>query len=61
MKQYAVGRHIGGIALNDYEYLLDENGELILFDSAELAKEYLRARGYTESDMYWLIFEKIEL
>lgn len=56
----AVGRHIGGITLNDLEYLLDENGDIMQFESESKAKEYLKDQGLTEDEIYWLVFEEVE-
>ena len=38
-----IGRPIEGISLNGLEYLLDENGEYMLFDSKEDAKAFLNS------------------
>lgn len=42
--EYAISRHINGISLNGREYCLDEEDNVLLFDSFELAKEYLITR-----------------
>ena len=56
-----VGRHIEGITLNALDYLLDENDHVLLFDSEDEAKGYLKKRGFTDYDIYYLVFEKVEL
>ncbi len=53
-----VGRHINGIPFKPLEYLLDSAGEIIVFQSEEYAKNYLRDRGFTEKSFRWLVFEK---
>ena len=60
MKKIIVGRHIEGIALNDLEYLLDEDGCESEFDSIEKAKEYLGEMGMQEEEMYYLKFIEVE-
>lgn len=55
-----VGRHINGITINPLEYLLDDMGELIVFRSEERAKEYFKGQGWTEEQIYWLVFEETE-
>ncbi len=55
-----VGRHINGITINPMEYLLDDMGELIVFRSEERAKEYFKSQGWTEEQIYWLVFEETE-
>lgn len=41
MKKYAIARFEEGISLNDYEYVLDETSEILLFSTKEKAREYL--------------------
>ena len=53
-----IGRHIEGITINPLEYLLDDNGKIMLFGCEEEAKEFLSSHGITEDEMYWLIFEE---
>ncbi|SEA05578.1 hypothetical protein SAMN04515656_10328 [Eubacterium aggregans] len=55
-----VGRHIEGIALNDLEYLLDADGNELMFDSIEDAKEHLVEIGMPEEEMYYLKFVEVE-
>lgn len=61
MGKIAVGRHIEGITLNPLEYLLDEEGELMTFESEEEANEYLKEKGFSDDDIYWMVFEEVEL
>lgn len=39
--KYVIGRHINGIVLNPLEYILDDNGELRLFNTVGDAKKLL--------------------
>lgn len=39
--KYVIGRPIGGIALNGNEYLLDDNGDVLEFDSEEDCLSYI--------------------
>ena len=55
MKRVAVGRHINGITINPLEYLLDDEGDLMTFESEEKAKEFLAEKGFSEEDMYWMM------
>ena len=56
-----VKRHIDGIALNPYEYLLEEkDGKVMRFNTESDAKEFLLVHGATEEDMYWMVFEEEE-
>lgn len=57
----AVGRHIEGITLNPLEYLLDEEGDLMTFESEEEAKEYLKEKGFSDDDIYWMVFEEVDV
>ena len=45
MNEIIVGRHIEGISLNDLEYLLDENGEIMKFPTEQHAIRYLKEHG----------------
>ena len=35
MKKYAIARFEEGICLNDYEYVIDETSEILLFSTKE--------------------------
>ena len=41
MSGYTISRHPEGITLNKREYILDENNEVMLFDTADKAMDYL--------------------
>ena len=41
MKNYAIARFQNNICLNDYEYILDNANEILLFSTQEKAKDYL--------------------
>lgn len=60
MKGVAVGRHIDGVTINPLEYLLDDEGELMVFGSEEAAKDFLKGKGFTDDDIYWLVFEEVK-
>ena len=60
MKRIAVGRHINGITINPLEYLLDDEGDLMTFESEEKAKEFLAEKGFSKEDMYWMVFEEVD-
>lgn len=55
-----VGRHIEGITINPLEYLLDDEGELVVFESEEQARQHLIKNGYSKDDLYWIVFEEVE-
>lgn len=61
MKKIVVGRHIEGITLNPLEYLLDDEGDLMTFESEEEAKEYLKEKGFSDDDIYWMVFEEVDV
>lgn len=48
---YKIGRPINGISLNGNEYVCDENGKLMLFDSKEQALAMLYDAGYTDKSI----------
>lgn len=53
-----VGRPVNGISLNGLEYLLDDKGEPMQFESEDKAKEYLVEQGMPTSFMDDLVFEE---
>lgn len=55
-----VGRHIEGITINPLEYLLDDEGELVVFEREEQARQHLIKNGYSKDDLYWIVFEEVE-
>ncbi|MDR0476174.1 MAG: hypothetical protein LBH43_21215, partial [Treponema sp.] len=57
-----VGRHINGITLNGYEWLLtEENGDIMYFDTEEQAKSFLLEHGETEEGLEWYKFQSEEV
>lgn len=54
-----VGRAAGGVSLNGLEYLLNEEGEEIAFDTIGEAKDYLRSFGMSEEEIEECVFERI--
>jgi hypothetical protein len=55
-----VGKHINGITINPLEYLLDDDGEVMEFDTEKSAKTYLRDRDFTDDDLFDLVFEQVD-
>lgn len=51
MNGFVVAKHINNIALNDFEYLLDKDGEIMVFESREEAQEFLKSTGYTDEEI----------
>jgi len=56
-----VGRHIDGITLNPLEYLLGINGDPMVFESETQAKLYLKNQGFSDDEIYWMVFEEVEV
>ena len=55
-----VGRHINGITINPLEYLLDDNGDEMLFENEEKAMDFLKENGYADDEMEWFTFQDID-
>jgi hypothetical protein len=53
-----IAQHIHHITLNPYEYVLDENGNLMRFKKISDAKEFLRKHGYKKFNGIKFIREK---
>ncbi|KKL69794.1 hypothetical protein LCGC14_2111350 [marine sediment metagenome] len=47
----SVSRTINGISLNGDEWLLDEDGEVMLFESEEVARNFLSKSGLNEEEI----------
>lgn len=56
MNEIIVARHIEGITINDYEYLLDENGDVMKFRTKEHAISYLKENGVSDEEIYYMNF-----
>ena len=55
-----IGRAAGGVSINGLEYLLDEKGQEMTFDSERAAREYLREHGIPESEIEGMAFIRVE-
>lgn len=56
-----VGRHIEEITLNPLEYILDDNNEIMIFNSIKNAKEFLKKHGFTDEEISYFTFENINM
>lgn len=54
-----VGRHINGITINPLEYVLDENGDTMVWITEDDAREWLSEHGVSNEEMYYLVFEVV--
>ena len=48
--KYRVARAIDGISINGNEFLLDEKGEIMLFNTEQNALDFLNSKGYGFKD-----------
>ena len=51
MTKVVISRPVNGISLNGKEYVLDDKGDIKLFDTRDTALDFLKANGVTENDM----------
>lgn len=58
-KYICIGRHIEGITLNPYEWLMEKGRKVKLFENEVEAKAYLITNGYTDEEMEFLKFEEV--
>lgn len=58
-KYICIGRHIEGITLNPYEWLMEKGRKVKLFENEVEAKVYLRTNGYSDEDLEFLKFEEV--
>ena len=55
-----VGRHINRITINPLlEYLRNDNGDTMEFVNEDAAKVFLKTKGFTDDELYQLVFEKV--
>ena len=61
-RRYIIGRPINGITINGLEYILDDEGDEIIFNSIEEAKEFLLGFdiGEAEIDAQGIVFEEVD-
>ena len=51
-----IARHINGIVLNDYEFVLDSKGDHMQFPSKAHAVQFLKYNGYDDDDLEYIVF-----
>lgn len=56
----AIRRHINGICPNAIEYVLDDDGKIMEFESKEDAIDFLKEHGGSDDEIYDCVFETIE-
>ena len=54
-----IGSHINGITINPLEYILDEDDDVMEFNSKEEAISFLKDHGATEDEIYYYVFEEV--
>lgn len=61
-RRYIIGRPINGITINGLEYILNVDGDEIIFNSIEEAKEFLAGFdiGETEIEAQGIVFEEVD-
>ena len=60
MSSVLVARPVDGITLNSaMEYLLDDDGNKLVFENQAAAEAFLMEHGYTEYDLDQMYFEEI--
>lgn len=51
-----IARHINGISLNGYEYVLDDEGKIMKFVDKKQAVRFLINNGATDEEIHYLRF-----
>ena len=51
---------IGRIVLNPLEYVCNEDGSFMVFETEDKARDFLRENGLTDEDMEYLVFEEYD-
>jgi len=55
-----VGRHVNGITINPLEYVLDEDGDVMEFNTKKEAVEFLMDNGITDEEIQYLVFKEVQ-
>ena len=56
MSKVIAGRSINGITINGLEWLLTDDGDVMIFDSEEQATEFLKDHGVTDDTLESVVF-----
>ena len=56
MAKVMVGRHMNGITLNPLEFVLNDDGDVMMFDTVQEAKDFLTSHEVAENEMKYLYF-----
>lgn len=59
MNGIIIGRFINGITINPLEYVLDNSGNLMIFETEKKAKDFLKKHGLNDIEIETLIFEEV--
>jgi|TARA_R110000744_G_scaffold63081_10_gene129920 hypothetical protein len=51
-----ISQHIEGISINGFEHCLDDDGEVMTFESNDDAIQFLLKKGYEWQDIGWSVF-----
>lgn len=60
-KKIAIGRPILGISLNGLEYALDEQGDILTFETEEQTLQFLRDNGCPEEELDYYTLEEVDV
>lgn len=52
-----IARHINGICLNGFEYVVDENGDIFEFIDKEIAVTFMKEHGAIDEDLEYYFFK----
>ena len=55
-----VGKHINCITINPLEYLFGDDGGVVELVSEDAGKAFLKEKGFTGDNIYWLVFEPVQ-
>lgn len=53
-----IGRHINNITLNGLEYILDNENNILYFDTHSGAEKFLLNNGYSEADLDIFVYDE---
>lgn len=56
---FCIARPINGITINPQEYVLDDNNEVMKFDTEASANEYLKGHGYTDEQIECMLIKPL--
>ena len=47
----SIARSVNGVSINGSEYVINDNGDVLLFENENIARAFLHTHDYTDEDI----------